>query len=187
MQRDNLLDTDPGGIDRTLDAFELYADELERGVADPRDLDRFVTLLGRVVEPRCAREEALLLAAMAVAGVAAGAEELSEARVWRLQAREVLASLQSAGRDAGAFGHPRSVTQKARSYIQLVRSHLAWYRRVVRPLLERQLSPEQANRLEGSMDDATLRPEREQAELDALADELVEAYSERPTPVQPVP
>ncbi len=181
MQTDNLLGAGADGIARTLGAFELFIDELERGVADARDLERFVTLLERVVEPHCAREEALLLAAMAAGGVAAGAEELSEARVQRLQARELLASLRSASRDSRSLGHPRSVTARAKSYAALIRGHLGWYRRVVRPLVERRVSAEAASRLD------TLAPIGEQSELDALAEELIEAYSERPTPVQPVP
>jgi hemerythrin-like domain-containing protein len=178
MQPDKLLGTDPDCIARALGAFELYIDEIERKTADPRDFDRFVTLLDRVVEPHCAREEALLLAAMAVGGVAAGAEELSEARVRRLEAREVLRALEKGARDSGTLGHPRSVTQRARNYVDLVRGHLGWYRRVVRPLLESRLSPDQTDMLgEGDMP----RSDCEQAELEAL----VEAYSERPTPVQP--
>jgi len=183
MQPDKLLGTDPDCIARTLGAFELYIDELERGVADPHDLDRFVTLLDRVVEPRSAREEALLLAAMAIGGVAAGAEELSEARVRRLEARRILRALEKAARDSDNLGHPRSVTQRARNYVELVRAHLGWYRRVVRPLLESRLSPEQADLFgDGDMP----RPDCDPAELEALAEELVEAYSERPTPVHPV-
>lgn len=181
MDPDNLLGAGADGITRTLDAFELFIDELERGVADARDLDRFVTLLERVVEPHCAREEALLLAAMAAGGVAAGAEELSEARVHRLRARELLGALRNAARDARSLGHPRSVTARAKSYAALVRSHLGWYRREVQPLLERRLSPEEAGTLGAE------RSSGEQAELEALAEELIDAYSERPTPVQPVP
>lgn len=179
MHPDNLLGADAYGIARTLDAFELFIDELERGVADARDLDRFATLLERVVEPHCAREEALLLAAMAVGGVAAGAEELSEARVQRSKARELLCALRSAGPDAGSLARPRSVIARAKSYATLVRSHLGWFRRVVRPLVERRLSPEQTRALGagGSIG--------EQLELEALAEELIEAYSERPTSVQP--
>ncbi len=179
----HMLGTDLDGITRALGAFELYVEELERNAADPSDLERFVKLFERVVEPHCAREEGLLLAAMAVCGVAAGAEELSEARVWRHCARELLAALRAAGREARALNHPPSVTQRAREYIELVRSHLAWYRRVVRPLLESRLSAETLEEpLEA--DDAVVS---DQAEIEALADELVEAYSERPTPVQPVP